>query len=158
MSRRNEKLYHIYYGMKARCYNKNNPKYNIYGGKGIKICNEWLYDYDIFKKWAINNGYKENKKLSIDRIDSNKNYCPNNCQWITISENSAKANFGRQKNKSKNKDMYAISPNGKEIKIYNISKFAREYGLNRASVSHRLNGITKTPYLCGWKIYNKKEQ
>lgn len=101
ISRRNERLYHIYYGIKSRCYNPNNPKYNIYGGRGIIMCDQWLNDYETFKEWSYSHGYKENSNLSIDRIDSNENYCPENCQWITLSENSAKANRGLHKNKSK---------------------------------------------------------
>lgn len=158
MSRRNEKLYHVYYGMKQRCYNPKNPKYYLYGERGIKICKEWNNDYDVFKLWSVSNGYIENNNLSIDRLDSSKDYCPNNCQWITISENSAKANIGHHKNKTKNGKMFAISPNGEIIEINNVCKFAREYGLNRSSVSHRLNDIITSDYL-GWKFYrvdNKK--
>lgn len=85
----NDRLYCIWADMKDRCKNKNNAAYNWYGGKGISVCNEWENDYISFKKWAMNNGYKEN--LSIDRINSNDNYCPNNCQWITLKENMDKA-------------------------------------------------------------------
>ena len=158
MSRRNEKLYHLYYGIKSRCYNPKDPKYNIYGGKGVIMCNEWLNDYEEFKHWSINNGYKENQKLSIDRIDSNGNYCPENCQWISLSENSAKANIGRQKNRSKKGNMYAVSPDGVTIQIENVSKFCRENNLNRCLVSHRLNGIINNPYIDGWKIYREKNK
>jgi hypothetical protein len=74
--------------MKDRCENPNCKEYKYYGGKDISVDKEWLSDFNIFRKWSIENGYKEN--LSIDRIDPNKNYEPNNCQWITISENSKK--------------------------------------------------------------------
>lgn len=151
MSKRNEKLYHIFYGMKARCYNQNNPKYKIYGGKGIKICNEWLADYEAFKKWSYHNGYKEG--LSIDRIDSNKGYCPENCQWVTLSENSAKANIGRHKHKSNRGAMIAENKFGEREIITNVCEFCRKYNLNRSNVSHRLNGIISNPYYKGWKIY-----
>lgn len=154
--RRYEKLYHIYYGMKARCYNPKDPKYYLYGGKGIRICKEWNNDYLCFKKWAYENGYDENiKQLSIDRIDSNKDYEPSNCQWISLSENSAKANYGKQKNKSKHKSIIAISPSGEYIEITNVSKFSREYNLNRCCVSHRINNIVKSNEYMGWKFIVK---
>ena len=150
--RRNERLYHIYYGMKSRCYNPKTKKYELYGGKGIKICQEWLDDYLCFKKWSYENGYSEDKGLSIDRIDSDKDYEPNNCQWIILSENSAKANIGRHKNKHKHKSIIAISPTGEEIQIINISNFCRKYNLSRGCVSHRINGIVKDNKYNGWEF------
>ena len=75
----NTDLYRIYCGMKSRCYNKNNKKYKNYGGRGIKICDEWVNDFSTFYKWAISNGYE--KGLSIDRIDVDGNYEPSNCRW-----------------------------------------------------------------------------
>lgn len=130
MSRRNEKLYHKYYGMIERCYNPNNKKYYLYGGKGIKICDEWLNDYDTFKNWAYENGYFESCKLSIDRIDSDRDYCPENCRFISISENSARANIGRQKNKSKNGEMFDINiQTNEKVKIDNVCEFAENIAL-----------------------------
>lgn len=152
-SRRYERLYHIYYGMRERCYNFKNHKYNLYGGKGIKICEEWLNDYLCFKEWSYANGYSEDiKGISIDRIDSDKDYEPNNCQWISISENSAKANRGRHKNKHKHKSIIGIRDNGEVIEIINISDFCRKYNLGRSSVSHRINGIIKNNRYKDWKF------
>ena len=144
--------------MKQRCYNINNPKYYLYGGKNITICDEWLNDYNTFKKWALENGYKPNSKLSIDRIDSSKDYCPENCRWISISENSARANIGRHKYKSKKGSMYAVTPEGKQMLITNVTNFCKQYNFNRCLVSHRLNNIIKNPYLNGWKFFRIQQQ
>lgn len=76
-----ERVYRIWNGMKQRCNNTNNDHYNDYGGRGIRICDEWLNDYEIFKQWALSNGYSD--ELSIDRIDNDKGYCPDNCRWTT---------------------------------------------------------------------------
>ena len=83
-----EPLYSVWSGMKARCYNCNSDHYKFYGGKGISVCKAWLH-YEPFRWWALEHGYSPG--LSIDRIDSTKDYCPENCQWITLSENSRKA-------------------------------------------------------------------
>ena len=72
--------------MKNRCYNSKARDFRFYGGKGIKICDEWLYTPESFIFWAKENGYKDG--LSIDRIDSSQNYCPENCRWVPMIENS----------------------------------------------------------------------
>lgn len=78
------KLYRVYYGMKNRCYNEKFTYYQDYGGRGIKICDAWLNNNQTFFNWAINNGYKEG--LTIDRIDVDGDYEPDNCRWITSLE------------------------------------------------------------------------
>ena len=80
----NSRIYKIFSNMKKRCYNKNNQDYKHYGGRGITICEEWKSDFMNFYNWAMVNGYDE--CLSIDRIDVNGNYEPNNCRWITMEE------------------------------------------------------------------------
>ena len=74
----------IWYGIRERCLNPNTPSYENYGGRGIKICNEWLESYENFRDWAMANGYRDD--LSIDRIDVNGNYEPSNCRWATAKE------------------------------------------------------------------------
>lgn len=157
MARRNEKLYHVYHGIKQRCYNKNNPKYNLYGGRGIKMCDEWYDDYLIFKQWSLENGYKPNQNLSIDRIDSNGDYNPQNCQWISIGENSAKANYGRKKfNGNRQGNVIGINTTtNQRIIIDNITQFAKSIGMNPSLLCHKVNGRVKNPYWKDWMFYRE---
>lgn len=85
---RNIRLYNIWLLMRYRCSSPKAINYKYYGGKGIRVCQEWVDNYEAFYNWSISNGYSN--MLTIDRKESNKNYSPNNCQWITKSENSKK--------------------------------------------------------------------
>lgn len=88
------KLYSVHKQMIQRCQNPNAQRWKYYGGKGISVCKEW-YDFLKFYNWALSSGYREG--LSIDRIDNNKDYEPDNCQWITVSENTKRAHIGKSR-------------------------------------------------------------
>lgn len=134
------RIYSIWKGIRRRCNNPNAPKYEYYGGLGIKVCEEWDHPYggfESFYKWAIENGYKDN--LSIDRIDSSKNYCPENCQWISIEENRVKAISKRRRPRYQ-----YFAYNKKENKIvifYKIIDFANYSGMDVRRVSEESRGI-----------------
>jgi hypothetical protein len=113
------RLYRTWVNMNARCSNPKDKHFSRYMGRGIAVSPEWK-DYIVFKSWAESNGYKEN--LTIERINVNGNYEPNNCEWITQSENSKRAATGRIGNKTlsidKNTflDMQSSRANGVSLK------------------------------------------
>ena len=81
------RLYVLYKGILARCYNKNHQHYKEYGERGIRVCSEWLEDFMNFYNWAMDNGYDENAprgKCTLDRISNDGNYEPNNCRWVDM--------------------------------------------------------------------------
>jgi len=102
------RIFRIWHGMKQRCENPRNAAYRYYGGKGVVISKEWIGDFPAFRDWAFSNGYADD--LTIDRLDSNKGYCPENCEWVTQSENNRRMNEqrGRIKRKEKVNYVYAL--------------------------------------------------
>lgn len=80
----NHRLYRIWVGMKNRCLNSNCERFGDYGGRGIKVCDEWSNDFQSFYDWSMTHGYSDD--LSIDRIDNDGNYEPSNCRWATVTE------------------------------------------------------------------------
>lgn len=118
------RLYRIWSGIKARCYNQNNEEHFArYGARGITMCKEWRNSYEAFKKWALSNGYRDD--LSIDRVNNDGNYEPSNCRWTT--------NKVQQNNLSTNR---TITLNGKR---FTIAQIADRYSVPHYSLLHRLN-------------------
>ena len=146
------KLYRLWESIKARCYNPKRKDYNNYGGRGITICKEW-FCFDAFKNWALENGYKE--KLSIDRINNDGNYEPNNCRLA--NRNTQSTNQRMKKNnktgftgiswdKNKNKFRARISQNYKFIHLgyfINIKDavFARNTYILENKLEHKISII-----------------
>ena len=83
---RNPRLYRIYYGMMSRCFNPKYEAYKHYGFRGITVCDEWNGHFYDFEQWALANGYEDS--LTLDRIDNDGNYAPNNCRWVTMKVQS----------------------------------------------------------------------
>lgn len=128
MSRRQERLYGIWKGIKVRTHNTHHKDYKYCGAKGITICDEWDKSYEAFKEWALNNGYRDD--LTIDRIDNSSNYCPENCRWADL--------YTQANNKSNN---HLITYNGK---TQNMTQWAREIGVRRELIKDRLKS--------GWSV------
>lgn len=126
---KNQKIFGRWVGMKDRCYNPNHKKFQYYGGKGIRICDEWLNNYSAFEDWSLNNGFSD--ELTIDRIDSDKDYSPDNCRWVTWEV--------QHNNTSRNK---YLTYKGR---TQSLSDWCKELGLNYGRTKARLNA-------CHWTV------
>lgn len=128
----------IYDGMIYRCNDENASKFKDYGGRGIKVCDKWVNSFEEFKNWSLQNGYA--KDLSIDRIDVNGDYCPENCRWATMKEQA-----------NNKRDTVKIEYNGHK---YTILEFSNMIGLKRTTVYGRIKmgwsveRIINQPYRC----------
>ena len=121
------KIYHIWLGMRHRCNNDKCKEYMLYGGRGIKVCEEWDNDFMIFYTWSISNGYKEDsdrKSCTIDRIDPDGNYCPENCRWVDM----------RTQNNNRRNNRH-LTHNGR---TQTAAQWAREYGIPEGNLLTRL--------------------
>lgn len=81
------RLYSIWHDMKSRTSNPNVPCYSAYGGRGIRICAEWISDFMSFYRWALAHGYSDD--LTLDRINNDGDYAPDNCRWATMKEQAS---------------------------------------------------------------------
>lgn len=122
------RLYNNWKGMLQRCRDKNYAYYNDYGGRGIKVCDQWK-QFVPFRNWALANGYKDG--LTIERVDNNGNYEPENCKWVTRKEqgNNRRTN-------------HLITFNGK---TQNIAQWSEETGLPFQLIIERINILKWTP-------------
>jgi len=149
---RKEKLYNVWQQMRYRCNVKTNKNYYKYGARGISVCKEWDESYLVFRKFALENGYKIG--LSIDRINNDGNYEPSNCRWVNMDiqsrntrrlRNTNTSNFrGVDKIKNSNKYRSRIKINYKEIKIGSFScpieaAYARDLYIDKHNLEHTKN-------------------
>jgi hypothetical protein len=123
------RLYRIWFNIKCRCYKSSFPDYARYGGRGIKVCDEWKDNFQAFYDWSTSNGYLEN--LTIDRIDNDGDYSPQNCRWVNteVQNNNTRRN-------------YYITLNGETL---TLSQWAKKCGINRNTLYSRI-----TKY--GWSV------
>lgn len=149
-----KRLRSIYNGMKQRCYNPNNPMYEDYGGRGIKIDEGWKENFDIFVQWAFTHGYSE--KLSIDRKDVNGNYEPENCRWsddITQANNKRNSvNEEQRKRKlSENNVSKVMSFRLRNKNARYIEEKAKERDISRSKLADEIvETYTNIETLCMW--------
>lgn len=129
------RLYVVYKDILSRCSNPNSPKFKNYGGRGIDICEKWRNSFAEFRDWAYANGYDENApkgQCTIDRIDNNKGYSPDNCRWLTLKE---------QNNNRGNNIKFEIND-----KIFTLAQLAEMYGFSYSTLYSRVKkgwGIQK---------------
>lgn len=116
-----ERLYETWKNMRRRCYDPKNKRWKQYGGKGITICQEWA-DYSVFRAWALSNGYTD--ELTIDRINVDGNYCPENCRWSSAKQ---------QANNNTRNRLFEF-----QGQIHTMSELSDLLGMTYSTVQHRV--------------------
>lgn len=150
----NSKIYKVHSGMLSRCENPNSYKYYNYGGRGVKVCDEWK-DFNVFYKWAINNGYEEG--LTIERIDVNGDYCPENCTWIPMREQGFNKRNTRFIEMRGRKIPISLINYKLGIKRGRINYYLDRYG-NSSAVDFLLDNFAKELILVGLKNNEENEE
>lgn len=137
------KCYYTWQAMKRRCGNPSDKRYSRYGGRGISVCQQWLDSYEQFK---MDMGLPPSTDHQIDRIDNNGNYCPENCRWVSRTENA--------RNKSNNHTLTAFG------ETLTLSEWSTKTGLTRESIAARLNrgyvpedALKKQDFRVSGKVY-----
>lgn len=123
------RLYRIWSHMKNRCQNPNNHAYSNYGGRGIEVCKEWSDSFVCFKEWADSHGYEE--ELTIERVDIDKGYCPDNCTWITKSKQA-----------QNRRRCIFVTIDGKTL---NLQQWCNELGIDYKLVHNRIHKLGWEP-------------
>lgn len=123
-----EAWYGSYHSMMDRCYREKSANYRFYGGRGIRVCDEW-HNIENFEKWCAESGHR--KGLSLDRVNPDGNYCPGNCRWVTPKQ---------QANNRRN-TVY-LTHDGE---THTISEWAEITGICRSTISNRIYGL-------GWDV------
>ena len=147
----NPRIGSIFKGMLKRCYDSHDRAYKWYGEKGIEVYSEWINTPSLFEKWALENGY--NDSLTIDRIDCNKDYCPENCRWVTLEDNA------KYKSTTRLIEVNGECHTGREwgtIIGYNINlinKYIRLYGLD--DTKEFISRIMNNPELASKKDHDE---
>ena len=118
----NHRLYGIWLEVKKRCLDKKRASYKNYGGRGIVICDEWM-DFMNFYEWSLNNGYSDS--LTLDRVDNDGNYSPENCRWATRSV----------QNNNTRRNVYVECRGEKKT----LAQLARDHGLSPETIRYRMN-------------------
>lgn len=135
------RLYGVWYGMKDRCYNPNHPRFKDWGGRGITVCPEWQ-EYKAFEKWSIANGYDvlaKRGECTLDRIDNNKGYSPDNCRWVdmkTQATNRRKTERISRKRACNEKYLKTLIRN----KQLSVNEVAEIIGITRQELIEKLKG------------------
>lgn len=151
---KDRRINRIFNGMVHRCYNEKDSAFKQYGAKGISICDEWLNNPKSFEEWSISNGYSSN--LTIDRVNCNGNYCPENCRWVTHEDNS------RYKSTTIIIDVDGIKKTGRQwseelgLGMNKINVYRREYGYENTVEFIRRVLKTGLPTLKNGESYYKK--
>ena len=146
------RIHRIWGNIKQRCGNKNHNKYKYYGGRGIKLCEAWGSNFNVFFDWASANGYKSN--LTIDRIDNDKNYQPDNCRWVTRTtqnrnrgkrENCSSVYIGVLKHKGKWRSYITVNKETINLGTYNTepeaAKVRDNYIINNNLKNFTMNNL-----------------
>lgn len=133
-------LYSRWMSMNGRCRDSGHTTHRFYGGKGVRVCEAWRASFDAFRIWALSAGFK--KDLSLDRIDSDQDYCPDNCQWIPLNENRTKkkTHRGSDHYKAILTDTIVLNAHKMSREGWKNADIARFFGVSPKTIGGALSG------------------